>query len=93
MHAALKRLRGAFALVYLFEGEENLLIGAREGAPLAVGYGEGEMYLGSDALAPFTDRVAHLKDGDWVVVTREGADIRDALGRPRCVGQAGQAAT
>ena len=46
MHAALKRLRGAFALVYLFEGEENLLIGAREGAPLAVGYGEGEMYLG-----------------------------------------------
>ena len=62
----------------------NLLIGAREGAPLAVGYGEGEMYLGSDALAlaPFTDRVAHLKDGDWVVVTREGADIRDALGRP-----------
>jgi len=51
VHAALKRLRGAFALVYLFEGEENLLIGAREGAPLAVGYGEGEMYLGSDALA------------------------------------------
>ena len=84
VHAALKRLRGAFALVYLFEGEENLLIGAREGAPLAVGYGEGEMYLGSDALAlaPFTDRVAHLEDGDWVVVTREGADIRDALGRP-----------
>jgi glutamine---fructose-6-phosphate transaminase (isomerizing) len=83
VHAALKRLRGAFALVYLFEGEENLLIGAREGAPLAVGYGEGEMYLGSDALAlaPFTDRVAHLEDGDWVVVTREGADIRDALGR------------
>jgi len=73
VHAALKRLRGVFALVYLFEGEENLLIGAREGAPLAVGYGEGEMYLGSDALAlaPFTDRVAHLKDGDWVVVTRE----------------------
>ena len=84
VHAALKRLRGAFALVYLFEGEENLLIGARDGAPLAVGYGEGEMYLGSDtlALAPFTDRVSHLEDGDWVVVTREGADIRDASGRP-----------
>jgi glucosamine--fructose-6-phosphate aminotransferase (isomerizing) len=84
VHAALKRLRGAFALVYLFEGEENLLIGARQGAPLAVGYGEGEMYLGSDALAltPFTDRVTYLEDGDWVVVTREGADIRDALGRP-----------
>jgi glucosamine--fructose-6-phosphate aminotransferase (isomerizing) len=84
VHAALKRLRGAFALVYLFEGEENLLIGAREGAPLAVGYGEGEMYLGSDALAlaPFTDRVAYLEEGDWVVVTRDSADIRDALGKP-----------
>ena len=75
VHAALGRLRGAFALVYLFEGEENLLIGARQGAPLAVGYGDGEMYLGSDALAlaPFTDRVAYLEEGDWVVLTREGA--------------------
>ena len=84
VHAALGRLRGAFALVYLFEGEENLLIGAREGAPLAVGYGEGEMYLGSDALAlaPFTDRVAYLEEGDWVVLTRQGADIRDAAGKP-----------
>ena len=55
--AALPRLRGAFALAFLFEGEDDLLIGARKGAPLAVGYGEGEMYLGSDAiaLAPFTD--------------------------------------
>ncbi len=79
---ALGRLRGAFALVYLFEGEDNLLIGARRGAPLAIGYGEGEMYLGSDALAlaPFTDRVAYLEEGDWVVLTREGADIRDASG-------------
>jgi glutamine---fructose-6-phosphate transaminase (isomerizing) len=84
VHAALGRLRGAFALVYLFEGEENLLIGAREGAPLAVGYGEGEMYLGSDALAlaPFTDRVAYLEEGDWVVVSREGAEIHDASGKP-----------
>ena len=82
VHAALGRLRGAFALVYLFEGEENLLIGARQGAPLAIGYGEGEMYLGSDALAlaPFTDRIAYLEEGDWVALTREGADIRDAGG-------------
>ncbi len=82
VHAALKRMRGAFALVYLFEGEDDLLIGARQGAPLAVGYGEGETYLGSDALAlaPFTDRVAYLEEGDWVVATRSGADIRDASG-------------
>ena len=79
----MRRLHGAFALVYLFEGEDNLLIGARQGAPLAVGYGEGEMYLGSDALAlaPFTDRIAYLEEGDWVVLTREGADIRDAAGK------------
>jgi glucosamine--fructose-6-phosphate aminotransferase (isomerizing) len=77
-----RRLRGAFALVYLFAGEDDLLIGARQGAPLAVGYGDGEMYLGSDALAlaPFTDRIAYLEEGDWVVVTREGADIRDRDG-------------
>src|ERR1700683_5212241 len=83
VHAALSRLRGAFALVYLFEGEEDLLIGARQGAPLAVGYGEGEMYLGSDALAlaPFTDRVAYLEEGDWVTVTREGALFRDMCGK------------
>jgi len=83
VHAALKRMRGAFALVYLFKGEENLLIGARLGAPLAVGYGEGEMYLGSDALAlaPFTDRVAYLEEGDWVIVTREGAQFRDMSGQ------------
>ncbi len=76
-------MRGAFALVYLFEGEDDLLIGAREGAPLAVGYGEGEMYLGSDALAlaPFTDRVAYLEDGDWVVARRSGAEFRDASGK------------
>src|SRR3984885_3221429 len=82
--AALARLRGAFALVYLFEGEENLLIGARQGAPLAIGYGDGEMYLGSDALAlsPFTDRITYLEEGDWVVLTREGADIREASGKP-----------
>ena len=83
VQAALRRLRGAFALVYLFEGEDDLLIGARQGAPLAIGYGDGEMFLGSDALAlaPFTDRIAYLEEGDWAVVTRQGADIRDRDGK------------
>jgi glucosamine--fructose-6-phosphate aminotransferase (isomerizing) len=78
--AALPRLRGAFALAFLFEGEDNLLIGARQGSPLAVGYGQGEMYLGSDAiaLAPFTDTISYLQEGDWVVVTREGLEVFDA---------------
>jgi len=82
VRAALGRLRGAFALVYLFEGEEDLLIGARQGAPLAVGYGDGQMYLGSDALAlaPFTDRIAYLDEGDWAAVTRESVEIHDATG-------------
>ncbi len=82
--AALPRMRGAYALAYLFDGEENLLIGARRGAPLAVGYGEGEMYLGSDALAlaPFTDLIAYLEEGDWVVLTRQGASFYDATGKP-----------
>ena len=85
VQAALKRMRGAYALVYLFKGEDNLLIGARQGAPLAVGYGDNEMFLGSDALAlaPFTDRIAYLEEGDWVVVTRKGASFRDAAGNPR----------
>src|SRR5215213_5971475 len=78
----LPRLRGAFALGFLFSGEDDLLIGARHGAPLAIGYGEGEMYLGSDALAlaPFTDDITYLDDGDWVVLSRARADIRDARG-------------
>jgi glucosamine--fructose-6-phosphate aminotransferase (isomerizing) len=81
--AALPRLRGAFALAFLFAGEDDLLIGARKGSPLAVGYGDGEMYLGSDAiaLAPFTDTISYLEDGDWVVVTRRGIRIHDAAGR------------
>src|SRR6201991_3727917 len=80
--AALPRLRGAFALAFLFEGESDLMIGARKGSPLAVGYGDGEMYLGSDAiaLAPFTDRISYLEDGDWAVLTRAGADVHDAAG-------------
>jgi glucosamine--fructose-6-phosphate aminotransferase (isomerizing) len=82
--AALPRLRGAFALAFLFAGEDDLLIGARHGPPLAVGLGEGENYLGSDALAlaPFTDEVIYLDDGDWAVVSRTTVEIRDASGRP-----------
>jgi glutamine---fructose-6-phosphate transaminase (isomerizing) len=80
--AALPRIRGAYALAFLFEGEEDLLIGARQGAPLAIGYGDGEMYLGSDALAlaPFTDEISYLEEGDWVVLTRKSAEIRDSAG-------------
>ncbi len=75
----LPKLKGAFALGFVFSGHDNLLIGARQGAPLAVGYGEGEMYLGSDALAlaPFTDTVTYLEEGDWVVLSREGAEFHD----------------
>jgi glucosamine--fructose-6-phosphate aminotransferase (isomerizing) len=75
----LSQLRGAFALGFIFAGDDDLLIGARNGPPLAVGYGEGEMYLGSDAIAlgPFTDTISYLEDGDWVVLTRDGATIFD----------------
>ena len=81
--AALPRLRGAFALAFLFAGEDDLLIGARQGSPLAVGFGNGAMYIGSDAiaLAPFTDTVSYLEDGDWVIVTRESAEIHDRAGK------------
>ncbi len=79
---ALQRLRGAFAFAIIFNGEDDLMIGARRGSPLAVGYGDGQMYFGSDAiaLAPFTDRVAYLDDGDWAVLTRAGATIYDEAG-------------
>jgi glucosamine--fructose-6-phosphate aminotransferase (isomerizing) len=75
----LKHLRGAFALAFLFKGNDKLLIAARRGAPLAIGYGTTEMYLGSDAmaLAPFTARLSYLEDGDWAVITPEGVTIRD----------------
>lgn len=78
----LKRLEGAFALAIMFDGEEDLLIAARHGPPLAVGHGDGEMFLGSDAiaLAPLTDRVTYLEDGDWAVVTRSGVTIHDVEG-------------
>ncbi|MCW5680136.1 MAG: glutamine--fructose-6-phosphate transaminase (isomerizing) [Xanthobacteraceae bacterium] len=80
---SLPKLRGAFALAFLFDGDENLMIGARKGSPLAVGYGNGEMYLGSDAiaLAPLTDTIAYLEEGDVVVLTRTSAEIRDEQGR------------
>jgi glucosamine--fructose-6-phosphate aminotransferase (isomerizing) len=79
VRAALSELRGAFALGFIFAGESDLMIGARNGPPLAIGYGEGEMYLGSDAIAlgPFTDTVSYLEDGDWVVLTHKGATIYD----------------
>ena len=84
VEAVLPRLRGAFALGILFAGADDLLIGARQGAPLAIGYGDGEMYLGSDALAlaPFTDQISYLDDGDWVVLNRKGAEIFDVSNRP-----------
>ncbi|AMA58274.1 glutamine--fructose-6-phosphate transaminase (isomerizing) [Bradyrhizobium sp. CCGE-LA001] len=78
----LARLRGAFALGFIFAGDDDLMIGARNGPPLAIGYGDGEMYLGSDAIAlgPFTDTISYLEDGDWVVLTRKGATIFDKDG-------------
>ena len=83
VQTALGRLRGAFAIAVLFEGEDDLMIGARRGSPLAIGQGDGEMYLGSDAtaLAPFTDRVIYLEEGDWAVLTRKGATIYDETGK------------
>lgn len=81
--AALPRLRGAFALAFVFENENDLMIGARHGPPLAVGYGDGEMYLGSDAiaLAPFTDTICYLEDGDWAIVRHDSVELRDASGK------------
>jgi len=82
VRAALPRLEGAFALAFLFEGHENLIIGARKGSPLAVGYGRGEMYLGSDAiaLASLTDMINYLDDGDVTVITRQGIAFFNAQG-------------
>ena len=80
--ASLPQLRGAFALAFVFKGHGDLMIGARKGSPLAIGHGDGEMYLGSDAiaLAPFTDTISYLEDGDWVVLTREVGVIYDEQG-------------
>jgi glucosamine--fructose-6-phosphate aminotransferase (isomerizing) len=81
--ATLKQLRGAFALAFLFEGQNDLMIGARKGSPLAIGHGKGEMYLGSDAiaLAPFTDKLTYLEEGDWAVMTHEGVEVFDEQDR------------
>ncbi|AZV22221.1 MULTISPECIES: glutamine--fructose-6-phosphate transaminase (isomerizing) [unclassified Mesorhizobium] len=81
-HQALKRLEGAFALAIMFKGDEDLIVGARNGPPLAVGHGDGEMFLGSDAiaLAPFTNSITYLEDGDWAVVRRDGVAIFDIDG-------------
>lgn len=83
-HAMLKRLHGAFALAVMVRGEEDLLLAARNGPPLAIGHGEKEMYVGSDAiaLAPFTDSITYLVDGDWAVVRRAGVKIYDIEGDP-----------
>jgi len=76
------RLEGAYALAFLFDGEEDLIIAARKGSPLAVGHGDGEMFLGSDAiaLAPLTDRITYLEEGDFAVLTRAGVEFKDADG-------------
>ena len=81
--ATLKRLHGAFALCFLFAGEDDLMIAARKGSPLAIGHGTGEMFVGSDAiaLAPMTDRITYLDEGDWAVITRQGATIYDQADR------------
>ena len=80
----LPRLRGAFALAIAFRDHPDLLIGARRGSPLVVGYGDGETYIGSDALAlaPLTQQISYLEEGDWVVVSRDGAAIYDAENQP-----------
>jgi len=80
--ATLNRLEGAFALCFLFEGEDDLMVVARQGSPLAIGHGEGEMFVGSDALAlaPMTNRVTYLEEGDWAVLTRTSVEIFDKRG-------------
>lgn len=83
-YKALKRLEGAFALAIMFRGDEDLIVGARNGPPLAVGHGDGEMFLGSDAiaLAPFTNSITYLEDGDWTVIRRNQIQIYDMDGTP-----------
>ncbi|WP_375687128.1 MULTISPECIES: glutamine--fructose-6-phosphate transaminase (isomerizing) [unclassified Bartonella] len=80
MRTSWKRLQGAFAIALIFEGEDNLMIAACSGPPLAIGYGKDEFFVGSDAiaLAPFVDHISYMEDGDWAVITREGVTIYDA---------------
>ncbi len=84
VQAALPQLRGAFALAIAFRSNPDMLIGARLGSPLVVGYGDGETFLGSDALAlaPLTQRISYLEEGDWVVITPGGAQVYDAQNQP-----------
>ena len=79
----ISRLEGAYALCFLFDGEDDLMIAARKGSPLAIGHGDGEMFVGSDAiaLAPMTDKVTYLDEGDWAVITRTTLEIRDGEGQ------------
>lgn len=83
MEAALKRLEGAYALAVLFEGHDNMILCARSGPPLAVGHGDGEMFIGSDsiALASFTDDITYLEDGDWAMITHTGVEVHDVDGK------------
>lgn len=80
--SVLKRLEGAFALAIIFAGHHNLMIGARRGSPLAIGFGDGEMFVGSDALAlaPLTNQIMYLEDGDWAVIRPDGAEVRNIEG-------------
>jgi len=80
--ATIERLEGAFAICFLFDGEDDLLIAARKGSPLAIGHGDGEMFVGSDAiaLAPMTSQITYLEEGDYAIITRAGAEIRDSNG-------------
>ncbi len=84
LKAALDQLHGAYAIGVLIDGEDELVMGARKGSPLVVGYGDGEMFIGSDALAvgPFTNRIAYLDEGDYVAIDHDTARIFDAQGRP-----------
>ncbi len=84
VHQTLNRLHGAFALCFLFDGQEDLMIAARKGSPLAIGYGNGEMFVGSDALAlaPMTQEISYLEEDDWAVLTRRSAQVYDADGNP-----------
>ncbi|MCP5076167.1 MAG: glutamine--fructose-6-phosphate transaminase (isomerizing) [Rhodobacteraceae bacterium] len=82
--AVLGRLEGAFAFAILFEGQEDLMVAARKGSPLAIGYGDSQVFVGSDAtaLAPFTNRVSYLEDGDWALLSRSSVEIFDETGAP-----------
>ena len=82
--SVLPGLRGAFALVFLFDGQSDMLIGARKGSPLAVGHGENGMFFGSDALAlaPLTDTITYLEEGDLAVIRQTSVEFFDVAGRP-----------